>query len=376
VTGVEFEPWLRPEWDVWFRQSDGSFVQRRLHEPEWETEEWPSEDASNVVDVVFADFTNDGIADRVDIRERYLFIMCCFKLLDGHEATVWRGVGDGTFVRIPMSIRLPYGRTGLKVTDFDSDGQADLVIGSDVFMGNGDGTFRSGPTLDADLGALVKGKVVARRGHVYAPLLTRTSSSRTPVSLEVEESGGLLVATVKSPTNLPPRGTMLLEYEGWTKLFRFERGMADLTWNRDDKPASFRVTYSGDEQFTPATTVLQRSPNLDFAKINVTLNGRDRWEAKSFVAGQPMRVVIPVTDYAGKPAAGGTITVHKYGTDEVLLTRRGTSAEMLIETPELLVPGDHLIFVRWSGGGGLLPTYAEIGFRVVEPTSERRRSVR
>ncbi len=87
--------------------------------------------------VAVADFNNDHKLDLV--------------LIDYPMISVMLGNGDGTF-QSPISFMPQQGLTALGVGDFDHDGKLDLAVGKQdgglsqvqIFLGNGDGTFRAG----------------------------------------------------------------------------------------------------------------------------------------------------------------------------------------------------------------------------------------
>ena len=97
--------------------------------------------ASNVSQLVTADFNQDGIAD--------------LAVVDSYDSTLYilLGNGDGTFTMAaapPISV-IP---TGIAMGDFNGDGKADLaVLDGDnqpitILLGNGDGTFDVNGTVD------------------------------------------------------------------------------------------------------------------------------------------------------------------------------------------------------------------------------------
>jgi hypothetical protein len=87
---------------------------------------------------VFADFTSDGIVDRIDA--------------DGGLGGVTLSLGIGGFQFMPVTSLGIANPTGMKTEDFNSDGQADLYLNfgssTQILLGNGDGTFHSAFTYD------------------------------------------------------------------------------------------------------------------------------------------------------------------------------------------------------------------------------------
>jgi hypothetical protein len=72
------------------------------------------------------------------------------------------GRGNGTFEK-PVHYPLPYGPTSIAIADFNGEGVPDLAvnrtnfidISGQILLGNGDGTFRSGPSLPGGILSLV-----------------------------------------------------------------------------------------------------------------------------------------------------------------------------------------------------------------------------
>ena len=64
-------------------------------------------------------------------------------VLFGEPITFFPGNGDGTFGS-PVSSTVNYGGSGCSATaDFNKDGKLDITTGSEVLLGNGNGTFQS-----------------------------------------------------------------------------------------------------------------------------------------------------------------------------------------------------------------------------------------
>jgi hypothetical protein len=104
---------------------------------------------SDGVQMARGDVTNDGIPD---------VIMANNGGYQGSAAavTVFLGKGDGTF-EAPMNSGLGSSAFDMTVGDFNGDGLLDVAIGGyvsgsqgilEILLGNGDGTFRAGQTID------------------------------------------------------------------------------------------------------------------------------------------------------------------------------------------------------------------------------------
>ena len=84
--------------------------------------------------VALADFNSDGKLD--------------FVYQNASSFQLWLGNGDGTF-RSPINIVMSQNIVAMAVADINHDGKADILLstisGLQVLFGNGDGTFHSGP---------------------------------------------------------------------------------------------------------------------------------------------------------------------------------------------------------------------------------------
>ena len=90
------------------------------------------------------DFNNDGILDLVTVNAGTL--------------SFYKGLGGGRFAN-PVNHTLPAYRGQVVVADFNRDGKLDLAIatacctvagGVDIFLGNGDGTFKQGTSISGN----------------------------------------------------------------------------------------------------------------------------------------------------------------------------------------------------------------------------------
>jgi len=87
--------------------------------------------------VFIADFNKDG---KLDIA---------VSGFNPNAVSVFLNKGDGTFTG-PILTSIPASSIGFSATvvgDFNEDGYPDLLVGSALLLGNGDGTFRQGPPL-------------------------------------------------------------------------------------------------------------------------------------------------------------------------------------------------------------------------------------
>ena len=126
--------------------------------------------------VAVGDFNNDGNPDLFAI-EASTSCQC---------ALVFLGNGDGTFQTPPITTVTTYNLYGFAIGDFNSDGKLDLALAENafnatqlqIFLGNGDGSFRLGA---AYLPGSSPGQVVAAdlNGDHHLDLVVRSEAELT-----------------------------------------------------------------------------------------------------------------------------------------------------------------------------------------------------
>ena len=100
---------------------------------------------ANPYTVVAADLTGDGKLDLIEANSGY------------DSINVFLGNGDGTF-KPPQTFATNYSPTSIVVTDLTHDGHMDIVTASSssdqlsVLLGNGDGTFQNYTTVQLNSG--------------------------------------------------------------------------------------------------------------------------------------------------------------------------------------------------------------------------------
>ena len=128
-----FNPVPRDELHVEYGDGNGSFRTTQVFKT-----------GSGPIALIAGDFNNDGHVDLVSANTPIIGVSGPSTL------SVFLGDGKGNFSR--TDIDLTFVPFGLIASDFNKDGNLDLAVaGSNqtcLFLGNGDGTFRAGVTLD------------------------------------------------------------------------------------------------------------------------------------------------------------------------------------------------------------------------------------
>ena len=62
----------------------------------------------------------------------------------------------------------------------------DLLVGTQTYLGRGDGTFDAGPAFQADLLTVSDGRIYGRTGTLYAQLATVDAAPREKIATTLE----------------------------------------------------------------------------------------------------------------------------------------------------------------------------------------------
>jgi hypothetical protein len=133
--------------------------------------------ASGVGNIVTADFNGDGHLD--------MAIATTFP----NSIVLFLGNGDGTF-RSPVTVPVLFGASSIAVGDFNGDGKPDLavisLIGANMLLGNGDGTFKAGAAINLDFGTLFPTMAAADfNGDGKLDLVVANGSTGTVSNIQV-----------------------------------------------------------------------------------------------------------------------------------------------------------------------------------------------
>ncbi len=292
-------------------------------------------------------------------------------------AQVRLGNGNGTFgppLKMVMSPAPSFSTSEPSaVADFDGDGQMDASIGTSVFLGNGDGTFRErarfrtsggGTTYAADMDGSGSPDLVMTSGAVFV-LLTRTSGDPTAPSsvtlsanksvAEYAEQVTLTATVTGGATALSGTVTFLLD-DVPAAIVEVENGQA--VFQSIFPVGSHTVTaVFHDENYLPSTT--STGLTITKAKTTVTITGTPNprpygqtvYITTSLIAPRPV----------GAPAPSGTMTLRDGDTPlpVTLVNYRATINTLSI--------GSHVISVDYPGDANYEPSTASYTQVITKP---------
>jgi len=139
------------------------------------------------------------------------------------QVTILLGNGDGTF-NVGTSLSGPVETASLTSADFNHDGKLDIAFVDSslhankvyIYLGNGDGTFRSAPTLagDGDTDQIAAGDFNGDR----KPDLAITDYFANTVSIALGNGNGTFGVTTTYPTGQNPQAITVADFTGDGKL--------------------------------------------------------------------------------------------------------------------------------------------------------------
>ena len=281
------------------------------------------------------------------------------------------GNGEGTFgapvnfTMIPLPIP-PAEAEPVSTADFDGDGKLDVAFGTTVYLGNGDGTFRSrerfrtiGATLTAVADMDGSGSpdlvVTKREADDVDVILTRTA--KDPVDSSLLTLGCDVTAPeYGQPVTFTATVTGGAVSLGGAVLFTIDGRPSSLVDVGRDGTAKFttafhvgsraiNAAYVGDEYYRPSSA----STTLAVARATPTVS--------VFGYPNPQRLYENVTIYASVSGSvtynfaqpTGAITLRD---GETALTTPVTNGHATIDT---LAAGSHLISADYAGDGNFAP---------------------
>lgn len=263
-----------------------------------------------------ADFDGDGMAD--------------FAVVNGSNALIFLGNGDGTFkspITVPSVGSSP---VGLGIGDFNRDGIPDLAVVDTlqnapvrIFLGKGDGTFNAGAsyaiTGDAPVGIGVGD--FNGDGSLDLAVTNYASSSNDAIAILLGNGDG----TFKNPVFYS--SSYGLEY----------RSVSVSDFNGDGVPD----LATGQHWFGPASVFLGRGDG-------------------TFLTGSPVGVSVPlssgyaaVADYNGDGAPDLALPSENGGV-AILLAQNTRSITAELDNPTLTGPAPHNVKASYSGDNNYL----------------------
>jgi len=202
-------------------------------------------------DLTVADFNHDGLDD--------------IAAASGDEFDVYLSRGDGTF-RPVIRYRTSYGAMVIASGDFNNDGDLDLIVvadpdmtgntdGIDVFLGNGDGTFRLGSRGGGQVRKLSAVAVGDFDGDGNLDAVTSPWFTASLGVLLGNGNGTMHGPTPILPGTFDPEGVLVADFNGDGKL-----DVASISPTiKDIKVDSIHIYLgNGDGTFTFKTTVSSR----------------------------------------------------------------------------------------------------------------------
>jgi hypothetical protein len=295
----------------------------------------------DVAAAALADFDRDGKLD----------IFC----LTFGAMEVLRGNGDGTFgepVRIVTDVYPdPVPARPVATGDFDGDGNLDVVIGSTIYLGGGDGTFRSRTrfrityvqSIDvADMDGNGSADVVALTPDV-AVLLTRTGadpSLRPVITLSSEtEEPARFIATVKGDGAVLTGSVLFVVDDRPAAVVPVDRyGVPEFVPQLTAGAHVITATYVGDENYLPSTATVNVA--IEKARLRLEITS----EENPSIAGRMFRVDVALVPNGPSSVPGlptGSITLRE-GNTPLAVVMNGVAF--------LLLPaGTHVITADYAG---------------------------
>ena len=216
--------------------------------------------------VAVADFNGDGIADLVTLNQ-------VTSEVGNVLAAVYLGNGDGTF-KSPLNTNTsaPAGSSySVGVGDFNGDGIPDFALlednGLEIFIGNGDGTFKTG--LSSSITSAAFPFVVADlNGDGYTDLAVSTA---TGVSVLLGNGNGTFQAATSYGSFLLPRMLVTADFNG--------DGVPDIavdSWNTATAPDSLASVLLGNGGGTLQNPVNYAVGDNSFGVVTADFNGDGR----------------------------------------------------------------------------------------------------
>ncbi|HYI12474.1 MAG TPA: FG-GAP-like repeat-containing protein [Thermoanaerobaculia bacterium] len=321
------------------------------------TEEWATRYFGTV-----GDFTGDGKTD---------------VLLVTYTGTRVRpGNGDGKFgdaIDFEITPRIEY---RVHTADFDGDGKLDLLNGTEVYLGDGEGRFRSyayavAPPLPevgvGDFDGNGSPDVAAFLGTTVSIYLTRLGlapalSASVEVSSDTPQGhyalGITYTAAVEGLATLPLTGAVVFSDDGVPVSMRVlgETAVSERILSPAAGTRTIRAAYSGDERYKPASDSLQQS----IAKAATTLTAVSLKTPEHYPKEARVSVTLSalVDNYYLMPPRQFTFRLS----GKVLQSRIDPNREDAFYVAGLPI-GTHSVTVEYAGNGNFEPsttTFAQV----------------
>jgi hypothetical protein len=310
--------------------------------------------------IAVADFNSDGIPD------------LAVTSVDQDEVVVLLGKGDGTFNAGPI-LSTPATPQSIGTADFDGDGIADFAVvngsNASVFLGNGDGTFKGAITVSSVGSAPVGLGIGDYNRDGISDLAVVDTLQNSPVRIFLGKGDGTFTAGASyAITGDGPVGIGVGDFNGDGYL-----DLAVTNYSSTSTDAIAILLGNGDGTFkTPV--FYNSSYGLEYRTVSVAdFNGDgipdlvtgEHWFGPAsiflgngdgtFLTGSPVGVSVPLSsgyaaaaDYNGDGVPDLALPSENGGV-AILLTQNTRSISAELDNPNLIGPAPHNVAASYSG---------------------------
>ncbi|HEU4889686.1 MAG TPA: FG-GAP-like repeat-containing protein, partial [Thermoanaerobaculia bacterium] len=345
----------------------------------WTTDAYLNDGTGHFTRLAITDNERDAVALADFNGDQKLDLL--FTTYTGTE--IWFGNGNGTF-GAPVSFTMqpaPYDPFGGPVTtaDFDGDGKTDVAFDTTVYLGNGDGRFRSRAVFltddmvtavhPADMDGNGSTDLVAVKGSAddVDVLLTRTTSDPTAtssVALSSDQATAkygqpvIFTATVAGGA-VPLAGAVAFAVDGQTQalIALAADGTAKFTTAFAIGSYAVTATYAGDENYLPSTKSMTQAVGKA-TPVATIFGGPSPRPSGQLVT---ISVALYGQQYPSFSGPTGALTLRDGDTPLNLTITNGKA------TTRTLSVGTHVISVDYPGDANYEPATASYTQVITKP---------
>jgi uncharacterized protein (TIGR03437 family) len=221
--------------------------------------------------LVIADYNGDGKPDILQASGDARLMLPGF---NSDDIDILLGNGDGTFQGASTYTPGPTAGPLLGVSDFNSDGKADVVMTDGtgrpyLFAGNGNGTFQQASAIAAPAGFAQGGPAAAAAGDFNGdgkPDLAVTETHANSIAVLLNAPGGLQAGSTISSGGNGPAQILSADFDG--------DGKADLALVNGGTPNLAILTGTGNGSFQVKNTYGTTRPMAAIAAADLNGDGR------------------------------------------------------------------------------------------------------